>query len=469
MELFGQANIRQPPWLFAVELSNSGSGRDVSQSPIELSLVICGRNDNCNGDFERRASLALRHNEALLRRFQVSHEWVYVEWNPLPDRPLFADSLFNWVAPGMAYVVPAPLHRARCSHPHLGMLQFHAKNCGLRRARAEWILVVNTDTFLTEHLVRSIAGAPSLRHDTLYLADRLDIPRDGLNPDAPEPFPFDFVRVPVIRDDPIAMPHRFGAAGDFMLAHQSVFNRVKGYFEGIRFSNVAIDILFCRQALSQGIRIECLGNVYHVEHADEFRLMPDAPTATPHHHGVRYCERHVAIPYQNPSDWGLMSCHERLLRPGIIELVMPDTSPGATPCTSADMPPELAFYATFEADLRSAVRELQSHRRVLIYGFGKEACDAFAQGALNSLAIVGCLDDEGSAPAQTPFPSVRWSDVPALDPDALLIGSLWWCYDLAGKVKAQGLTSILYPAKLRALSPYGAANNVITTHVGNTR
>ena len=93
-----------------------------------LSIILTGRNDNHNADFDRRAELAIRHNAALLAGHGVAAEWIWVEWNPLASQPLFAEKLKAWVAPLRTYVVSPAIHRHCCDNPHIGVMQFLAKN-----------------------------------------------------------------------------------------------------------------------------------------------------------------------------------------------------------------------------------------------------------------------------------------------------------------------------------------------------
>jgi len=138
-----------------------------------LSIVVTGRNDNHNGDFDLRAEYAIRHNAALLTEAGIDYEYVWVEWNPLPHRPLFGDTVRCWVKRFRGYVVPPAIHNHWCDNPSIGVMQFLAKNVGIRRAQGTWILATNADTYLTPDLVTSVRSLQA-RDDVMFLAERID-------------------------------------------------------------------------------------------------------------------------------------------------------------------------------------------------------------------------------------------------------------------------------------------------------
>ena len=56
-----------------------------------LSIVLCGKNDNYGGHFDQRLILTLKYNLKQLKEKGVETEIIFVEWNPLPDRPLLSE------------------------------------------------------------------------------------------------------------------------------------------------------------------------------------------------------------------------------------------------------------------------------------------------------------------------------------------------------------------------------------------
>src|SRR5215831_5630841 len=106
----------------------------------QIAAVVVGRNDDYMSDFAARLYATLEWNI----RYLVS-EVVFVEWNPPPDRELLAHELTKRFSCLRAYVVPPELHAAICENPHVPLLEYHAKNVGIRRAQSRWIMTTNAD------------------------------------------------------------------------------------------------------------------------------------------------------------------------------------------------------------------------------------------------------------------------------------------------------------------------------------
>src|ERR1044071_9671698 len=75
---------------------SAGSQRaDVRPMPIApyLSIIITGRNDDFGGDFNTRLFRALEFNHHHLSARGVPHEFILVEWRPVPAKPWLAEVL----------------------------------------------------------------------------------------------------------------------------------------------------------------------------------------------------------------------------------------------------------------------------------------------------------------------------------------------------------------------------------------
>src|SRR5262245_31003927 len=108
-------------------------GTKVDRAPT-IALVVIGRNDNYGGDVRGRLDATLTWN--LQYPF---HEAIYVEWNPLPERPSDADWLVKKFPNLRVYRVSAERHQRYCTNPKMQMLEYFAKNVGMRRATSDWI------------------------------------------------------------------------------------------------------------------------------------------------------------------------------------------------------------------------------------------------------------------------------------------------------------------------------------------
>jgi len=397
----------------------------------DLSVIITGRNDNHNGDFNIRAEYALRHNAALLAGAGVSCEFIWVEWNPLTERSLFASSVGSWVGKCVSFIVPNAVHNHFCDNPAIGVLQFMAKNVGMRRAAAEWVLSTNADTYLTADVVERIAGG-NLDPGIMYLAERVDFHSRHLA-EAPESYPIAGLEDrEIARVSQVRLPTGFGSAGDFTLMHRDAVFEASGHFEGIRFSNSHLDTLFCLQHAARGGRFNVIGRVFHADHADSWNNFKTG-SGKGHHHGFNYNPRRIRIPYANPGCWGLADFPVRTDDKGYGVLTPP---PGleirSVAPAEAIIPPELDLRPAadlFAAALRTAE---QNRLKVVVAGPGDQTREQIAASARRGMRLVGYID-EGRAHSELNCPAIGWSELAKTDFDVVLIGSLFWKEELYDK------------------------------------
>jgi hypothetical protein len=144
-----------------------------------VSVVAATRNDEHGGNQLARTQLFVSGLAEQALRFRVPVELVLVEWNPPPDRPLLAKALSwsrsEWFAPSIV-VVPPEQHTRFPHADGLPLFQMIAKNVGIRRAAAEFVLATNIDILLSDELF--IYMAHDLKPNALYRVDRLDIEAD---------------------------------------------------------------------------------------------------------------------------------------------------------------------------------------------------------------------------------------------------------------------------------------------------
>ena len=143
-----------------------------------LSVVATSRNDNHGGSLTRRMQIFASAFIAQCKRFNLPAELILVEWNPPPERAPLAQEL-RWPAdPSPCQVrvitVPAEIHRRFKHSEHLPLFQMIAKNVGLRRARAPFVLCTNIDILFNDELMKFLA-ARRLEPGKLYRIDRWDV------------------------------------------------------------------------------------------------------------------------------------------------------------------------------------------------------------------------------------------------------------------------------------------------------
>jgi hypothetical protein len=272
-----------------------------------LSIVATARNDNHGGELLRRMQAFVSMLAAQCDRHGLDAELLLVEWNPPEDRRTLREVLQWPDSDGRCGVrlitVPGDVH-ARFAHAdRLPLFQMIAKNVGVRRARAPFVLATNIDVILSDGLMRLLAGR-SLRADRMYRADRVDVAADIPDPgDAPRLLAWCEANVIRINGRDATLDTRTGerhrvhwdwtwrvrllealqdlrvipavtrkrlhlnACGDFTLMHRDRWAAVRGYPELPQYS-MHLDSVLCTAAHFGGAREQHLPHpVYHVEHA----------------------------------------------------------------------------------------------------------------------------------------------------------------------------------------------------------
>jgi hypothetical protein len=244
------------------------------------SLVISGRNDDYMPDFYGRLEATISWNQRFL-----SDEVVFVEWNPPSDRPLLSPSLAARFPALRAIVVPPEVHRSVCRSSDFPLLEFHAKNVGIRRARLPWILASNADgaAGLDSILaLRTISPDPRC----VWTAQRVDINWRGSSIGLRD----------ILRRRRVSPYSRFGT-GEFVLAHSSVWAKVRGYDERMNAHRFGCDSRGTAQMELSGARLCRAGLAYHLAHPSSCTEGVQA------HHGLKATLED--LPYSNPEAWGL--------------------------------------------------------------------------------------------------------------------------------------------------------------------
>lgn len=138
-----------------------------------LSIICTGRNDNYGLHFDKRANAFLRHLRRYAQIYPGLFELIFVEWNPLPNAPGIADVLDFEGLDARVITVPAEYHKALPHSDRQPFFEYFAKNVGIRRARAPYILSTNPDILFSEKLFTYFANH-KLQNNVLYRIDRYD-------------------------------------------------------------------------------------------------------------------------------------------------------------------------------------------------------------------------------------------------------------------------------------------------------
>ena len=284
----------------------------MNRSNPHISFVLVGRNDNYGGDFADRLQRSVQHTLSGIQKFGIHAELLFVNYNPWEQPPI--TNFINWKVnaaqtPLRIITVPNTVHTqllaSHLSKP-LPVLEYIAKNAGIRRALGEYILCMNPDILLPDAVFEAMRN---LQTDTYYTADRIDfldyennIPAHFIRIHLKghvQPYTqhsafnliiarcynkllcawklnsvhfkklFDFLEWKVYYNN-IEYKLHCNAAGDCMLMHKSKWQLLKGYNEQT-FLPLHVDSLMVVQAAAAGLKEEIFGQpVLHREHERRF-------------------------------------------------------------------------------------------------------------------------------------------------------------------------------------------------------
>ena len=251
-----------------------------------LSVVISSRNDDHGDNLLRRMQVSLNGLLEQLEKNRIESELIMVEWNPPADKPPLKD-VIKW--PNLlryctvrVIVVPYSIHQRYRGSDKMPMIREVAVNCGIRRARGQFILPGAIDLLYSEELMSYIA-ARSLRVDEEYRIDRRDVEKGVVQFDTlKEQLEYCKKNTIRINSHTPPVPRRWwhgsdlpnlhtNAAGDFQLLSKSYWHLLRGYSEDFLFAYG--DGLFCHMAYAAGAREVILNDnmhLYHIDHEDKF-------------------------------------------------------------------------------------------------------------------------------------------------------------------------------------------------------
>jgi hypothetical protein len=248
---------------------------------LPISAVMVGRNDDYMPDFRERLVSTIEWN---LKNGVA--EIIFVEWNPPSDRELLAYDLVAKFDRLKVFVVSPELHHQICRNPKLPLLEYHAKNVGIKRAEMSWVLSTNADVALGLDLIAGLSKG-TVDENIAWTAQRIDIQWS-----ANRPIGFlDCVKYHRI------LPYDTLGSGDFVLASRKLWNRIGGYDESLVKHRIGCDIRGTAQMLAHGAEIRPAGSILHLAH-------PTSCTeGVQDHHGEAATLE--GVPYVNREDWGL--------------------------------------------------------------------------------------------------------------------------------------------------------------------
>lgn len=282
-----------------------------------ISIVVVGRNDNYGGDFKKRLQNFITWNHEQLLTNGISAEIVFVNYNPLKSEAAIQDFI-NWpsstdIVPIRVITVPNSVHQqiiADGKRKDVPVMEYLAKNVGVRSAKGEFILCMNPDIILPRKLVK---GLKTLKKDTYYRADRVDFSGDmntkyeltrvflkgqsypiKLLAQLPKLRRNNFflnkwraftpkiqwllnrISVPVYYDNVENQVH-CNVSGDFMLMHRNYWFSIRGHMEQTPIA-LHVDALTVVQAAALGLKEHVFDSpIFHQEHERRYDATEENP------------------------------------------------------------------------------------------------------------------------------------------------------------------------------------------------
>jgi len=251
-----------------------------------LSIVIASRNDDHGGNMLRRMQIALSGLLEQLVKYRIKSELILIDWNPPPDKPLLKDAI-KWPE-GLRYcsirviIVPSSIHQRYKYSDKTPMNAVVAANCGIRRARGQFVLPGVIDLLYSDELMSYIASKV-LRKDERYRVDRCDVNRNVTQFDTLRE-QLDYCRKNIIRINAQApriiqwalyrgLPNlHTNACGDFQLMSRHYWHLLRGYREADLIT-AHVDSLLSYASCAAGVREVVLKSpmrIYHIDHDDKF-------------------------------------------------------------------------------------------------------------------------------------------------------------------------------------------------------
>ena len=144
-----------------------------------LSIVVTSRNDNHGGDMTRRMTMFINGLIRQANKFNFPIELILVEWNPPSDKSLLKEILPQPKGTDQLclryIIVPEETHRKYELSGAIPLYQMIAKNVGIRRATAPFVLCTNVDILFSDEIFE-IFARNKFEENFFYRANRCDIP-----------------------------------------------------------------------------------------------------------------------------------------------------------------------------------------------------------------------------------------------------------------------------------------------------
>ncbi|MFC1908574.1 hypothetical protein ACFLXD_01700 [Chloroflexota bacterium] len=259
---------------------------DLEEKPY-LSIIIPSRNDDHGGNMLQRMQVSLRGRLEQLEKHRMESELILVDWNPPTDKPSLRD-VIKWperlrYCTIRVIVVPPSVHQRYEHWDKTPMNVIVAINCGIRRARGQFILPGAIDLLYSDEFMSYIA-ARNLKDGERYRIDRYDVDRNVVQFDTlEEQLAYSKTNVIMVNSHTPPAPRRWWrrsnlpnlhtrACGDFQLMSRENWHLLRGYREADIPSAYA-DSLLSYASYAAGVTEVVLNEplrLYHIDHDGKF-------------------------------------------------------------------------------------------------------------------------------------------------------------------------------------------------------
>lgn len=252
-----------------------------------ISLVIVGRNDNYGGDFSLRLQTTLDWNLKWLPNVEL----IYIEWNQIKNKASDCKWISDKYPNSKCFIVPSEIHAKIAANPEkMPVMEYFAKNLGIRKASNDWILLMAADCFVGQDVAKQLKKLnPDIIYGTHYNSIKWDnkpiseyhIHNKKLISFA---FPADKTMSSVV--------------GNFVLTHKKNWLKATGYDETLTNVRAGVDSNGLKQLLYLGLKPMVIGHHYHLDHPESIIHGQNST------HGKHNFNN---IPYKNSENWGLIN------------------------------------------------------------------------------------------------------------------------------------------------------------------
>lgn len=265
-----------------------------------ISVIVVGRNDNYGGDFSLRLKTTLDWNLSHL----PNSELIYVEWNQLKDKPSDCEWIVKKYPNAKCYIVPNEIHRKIAATPEkMPVMEYFAKNLGIRKANNDWILLINADVYIEPSDFKNLKLSSGYVYGTAFC----NVDWNG--------FP---IHSTAYNKSVKFTGYPYGdlaaVVGNFILTHRNNWMKIKGYDESLNDVRYGVDNDALFQFYYFGIKPMLIGHHFHLDHSES------ASKGNNESHGAVSKLRNRKYPYINSDNWGLSDYPSKQVSDNIFEL-----------------------------------------------------------------------------------------------------------------------------------------------------